>query len=344
MMGGLLCVCDAWAQWSGNNQATEVITESVTFEYATSKVEAVGTAEAIRSVVLFPAVDDRVTDVLFHPGQRVKAGELLVQLDDRRQAVAMRRAEIQLIDAQRTFKRLQNSAKDGAVTQSALDDAETALAIAKVELDSARADLDDRKVLAPFTGVVGLTDVEVGDRITRQTAITTIDQRSTILINFEAPESALPVLLNEPKVTLEPWSNRQETLTASVAEVDSRINETDRTVRARALLENTNDKYRPGMSFRVRLLLKGERYVAIPEAALLWGASGAYIWKSVDGKAVKTPVEVKQRLRGRILVDGDIDAGELLIAEGVQRLREGQAVTSITSQLAGGGSSGMENG
>ena len=92
--------------------------------------------------------------------------------------------------------------------------------------------------------------------------------------------------------------------------------------------DNSNDKYRPGMSFRVNMAINGNRYAAIPEAALLWGANGAYVWISEEGKAKRVNVEVHQRLRGTILVSGDLQEGDLLISEGVQRLRDGQEVTT----------------
>ncbi|WP_240615501.1 efflux RND transporter periplasmic adaptor subunit [Alteromonas facilis] len=330
----LFCSVSANAQWSGNTQATLVLVEPVRYQYEETKVEAVGTAEAFRSVILYPAVADVVTAVEFEPGQHVEAGQLLVKLDDRRQRVALQRAQIELNNAQRTFQRIKNSVKDGAATQNELDLAQTALSLAEVNVKEAQTNLDDRHVLAPFSGVVGLTDIEVGDRITLQTVITTIDQRDQLYVNFSAPESSVSVLSDNSSVTLQPWANRGVELSAAIAQVDSRINNADRTIRARALLENVNDQYRPGMSFRVSLTLRGEHYAAIPEAALLWGATGAYVWKSVNGKAVKVPVNVKQRLRGTILVEGDLHEGEYLVAEGVQRLREGQSVRSDNVSLA----------
>lgn len=330
----LLVSQTANSQWGGgSDRAALVLVEPITFEYEETKVDAVGTAEAFRSVTLFPAVADKVTAVNFTPGQQVSKGDVLIELDARRQKVAVARAELQLSELQRTFQRLNNSQR--AVSESDLDNAKTQYELAKVQLDEATADLEDRSLVAPFDGIVGLTDVEVGDRIGIQTAVTTIDQRSKLFVNFSAPETALPVLIENPKVTLRPWSNRGLTLDAKIAEVDSRINEQDRTIRSRAVLDNTSDQYRPGMSFRVSLTLQGQRYAAIPEAALSWGASGAFIWKDVDGKAVKVPVSIKQRLRGRILVEGDLVEGENLIAEGVQRLRSGQSVEAKDTRMAG---------
>lgn len=322
-------------QASDNDRAALVLVEPVTFEYEVTKVDAVGTAEAVRSVTLYPAVGDKVTAINFIPGQQVSEGDILLMLDDRRQRVAVERSQIELTDSKRTYQRLVNSQSEGAVSQSALDEAKTQFDLARVRLDEAQADLDDRHLIAPFDGIVGLTDVEVGDRINLQTAVTTIDKRDQLFVNFSAPESALRVLTENPSVSLQPWSNRTRSLNAKIAEVDSRINIQDRTIRARAVLDNSEDLYRPGMSFRVSLTMQGERYAAIPEAALLWGASGAYIWKDVNGKATKISVEVKQRLRGRILVDGDLIEGESLIAEGVQRLRPGQAIETKQTRVAG---------
>lgn len=322
------------SQYFGDNQAKLVVLEEVAFQNETKEVEAVGTAEAVRSVTLFSPVSDEVTEVNFVPGQYVEKGKVLVKLDDRRQQVAVRRAKLQLEDTARTFKRLQESHNRGAVSESEFDLARTQRDLAEVTLLEAQADLEDRTIEAPFSGVVGLTDVEVGDRINEQTAITTIDDRSKLFVNFKAPEAALSVLMNNPKVTLEPWTNRNKTISADIAEVDSRINEEDRTMRARAVLDNSNDNYRPGMSFRVNLSIDGNRFAAIPEAALLWGANGAYVWISENGKAKRVDVEVHQRLRGTILVSGSLKQGDLLISEGVQRLRAGQDVTTELARSA----------
>ena len=316
------------AQFFGDNQAKLVVTEPVRFQNEIKQVEAVGTAEAVRSVILYPAVADEVLEVNFVPGQQVEAGKVLVRLDDRKQKVALERAKLQLKDAERTYKRLVESLDRGAVPQSELDLAQTTRDLAKVTVEEAEADLEDRYIVAPFEGVVGLSDVEVGDRITTTTAVTTLDDRGKLYVNFRAPEASLPVLMNAPKVTLEPWTNRDLILNAEIAQLDSRINEADRTLRARAILDNTNDSFRPGMSFRVNLSIDGDRYAAIPEAALLWGATGAYLWKVENGKAKRVDVNVHQRLRGTILVTGDLTDGDMLIAEGIQRLRNGQEVTT----------------
>jgi len=314
------------AQSRGGSGPADVISQTLQFEAQKLEIEAVGTAEAFRSVNIFPAAADKVVAVNFVPGQIVEKGMMLLALDARRQRTALQRAKIQLQDASRTLTRLKQSKQRGAVTQSVLDDAATAQALAEVMLAEANDNLDDRTVIAPFSGVVGLTDIEVGDRIGINTLITTIDMREKLFINFRAPESALSLLLRDSQVTVQPWTDRNLTLPAKVVELDSRVAETDRTIKARALLANNEDVYRPGMSFRVNLSFYGQRYAVIPESGLSWGATGSYVWLVQQNKAKKVAVDIKQRLQGKILVSGDVSEGDELIIEGIQRLRNGQDV------------------
>ncbi|WP_213994858.1 efflux RND transporter periplasmic adaptor subunit [Arsukibacterium sp.] len=323
------------AQSRGEGRAAQVISMPVEFEQQSSQIEAVGSAEAIQSVVIFPAVADKVTAIRFLPGQKVQQGDILLELDARRQKVAVDRARIQLADAERTVERLVVSRRQGAIAQSELDDAQTVRDLMQVMLAEAETELEDRTVRAPFSGVVGLTDVEIGDRITQQTAITTLDNRSELLIDFRAPETALSMLQQQPTLTLQPWQGAETRLSAKISQIDSRIDSSNRTIRVRALLDNSRDVYRPGMSFRIKLELKGEAYAVIPEAALLWGATGAYVWLEQQGTAKRVDVQIKQRLSGRLLVSAEISEGDMLITEGVQTLRVGQRVEAVNEQRAG---------
>ena len=148
---------------SSNALAAEgkrVVVNAVSQERAQQQVQAVGSTEAIRSVVLYPAVGDRVTGVYFQPGDEVQAGDLLLELDSRLQSAALQEAQIQLADAERTLKRLEDSFAKGAIPKSERDDALTQRDLAKVALQVAKAELQDRQVRAQWCN--GLTDV-VGD-------------------------------------------------------------------------------------------------------------------------------------------------------------------------------------
>src|SRR5690554_4349122 len=317
-------------QWGGGDRAALMVMQPVGFERIQRFVEAVGYAEALQSVAVYPAVGDLVLTVNFKPGDEVKQGDVLVRLDDRRQQVDLQRTRIQLEDAERTVKRLASSRAQGAIPQSELDAAETARDLLKVAVREAEVAYEDRQVRAPFDGIVGITDVERGDRITAQTLITTIDKRDQLYIDFNAPEVAIELLQQGAELSVRPWASRTTEIDAEVVQVDSRVDAVNRTLRVRAKIDNSNDLWRPGMSFRVGLSYQGDSYAVVPEAALMWSADGAYVWKSSDGKAQRINVDIRQRLEGRILVSGDLQLGDQLIVEGVQTLRAGQQVRDIS--------------
>ncbi|WJG10316.1 efflux RND transporter periplasmic adaptor subunit [Aliiglaciecola sp. LCG003] len=323
---GLTLNSKSYAQSRPDSGPTKVITEPLKFESLETTVEAVGTAEALKSVNVYPATADKVIETNFTPGHWVEKGQVLLKLDSRRQTAALKRSQIMLKDAKRNLLRLQQSSDGGAVAQSALDAAKISQELAEVSVIDAQTDLEDRVLIAPFSGYVGLSDIEVGDRITTQTMVTTLDDRSRLFVNFSAPESSLAAVTTNSRVVLQPWSDRNIKLDAKVSQVDSRLDIENRTIRVRAELDNKQDVFRPGMSFRVNLIMQGQEYAAIPESGLSWGPSGAYVWKVIGNKATKVPVNIKQRLRGRVLVEGDLLPADTIIVEGIQRLRPGQEI------------------
>ncbi|PHR66940.1 efflux RND transporter periplasmic adaptor subunit [Pseudidiomarina marina] len=323
---GASVIPSSLAQQWGGDRAAWVVMQPVGFERVQRSVEAVGYAEAQRSVALYPAVGDLVLEVNFQPGERVEQGDVLVRLDDRQQQVDLQRARIELEDAERTVRRLTTSRQQGAISQSELDIAVTARDLLKVAAREAEIAYEDRQVRAPFDGVLGITDVEPGDRITTQTLISTIDKREQLYIDFKAPEAAMELLQRGAELIVRPWASRGQAIPAEIVEVDSRVDLTNRTIRVRAAIDNSNDLYRPGMSFRAALTYQGDSYAVVPEAALMWSADGAYVWVEKDGKAQRVDVNIEQRLEGRILVSGELQLGDNLIVEGVQSLRAGQSV------------------
>ena len=119
----------------------------------------------------------------------------------------------------------------------------------------------------PFDGVIGLTDIERGDRVSDQTLIATLDDRSSILVDFNLPEKfAVRLAVGDP-IAMAAWTDRDTTLQGKVHSLGSRIDPMTRTLRVKAVIANPDDRIRPGTSFDVRLSFKGRRYATIPEVA-----------------------------------------------------------------------------
>ena len=288
-----------------------------------------GSGTARQSVVLFPAVPGEVAEVGFRPGQTVRAGQVLLRLEDRTQRLAADLASARVDAARALTLRHEGTRGTGAVPESVVDEARAALRLAEIELAQAREAVADRVVRAPFGGVVGLATVERGDRISTETALTTLDDRRVLFIDFEIPEPYLGrVKIGQAVVAANP-AYPGRAFKGRVAEIDSRIDPVSRNMRMRAAVPNTDDVLRPGMSFQVQLDLTGEARVSVPELALQWDRDGPFVWVVRDDRSARVPARPLRRAEGRVLVDGELKPGESVVVEGVQRLREGIAVRVI---------------
>lgn len=269
----------------------------------------------------------------FTAQQPVQKGDILVSLDDRQEKLALRLAQVQRKDAKSLLDRFEKAVKEGAVPQSEVDTARADYEAAQVAVEQAQLAIEDRKIIAPFDGLVGIPNVDPGDRVTTSTLITGVDARDILHIDFEVPEALVGALRHaqaeQEKVTVSTPAYPTEQFEAYIFAQESRVDPQKRTMIARAALENSQDRFRPGMSFNVEWKIAGEEYAVIPEIALQWGAKGAYIWLIRDAKAAKVPVEVIARKGGNVFLAGAIESQESVVVEGVQRMREGLSVNQI---------------
>lgn len=289
-----------------------------------------GSGRAPRQIALQAAVAGEVQRVALQAGRRVAAGELLVQLVDRPQRIAVAQAEAALDAARSLAARYDRTGTSGAVPASIIDDARHAVRVAELALETAREALADRALKAPFAGVVGLASVSVGDRVATDTVLGTLDDRRVLWVDFDLPEQHLAqVAAGRPlEVRTPAWGG--ELFKGRVLEIDSRVDDSTRAVRVRAEVPNTADRLRPGMSFEVTLALPGQgRRPAVPELALQWGRDGAFVWAVREGVARQVPVRVLQRVGEEVWVEAALVEGEPVVVEGVQRLRDGRRVLPL---------------
>jgi membrane fusion protein (multidrug efflux system) len=322
------CVPEQEDQLRSIQSAPLVVVAPLQFSNERTRIEAVGTSRANRSITLFPAVSGEVVKVRFTSGQYVEAGDVLLELDQRDQKLAVELAEVQLAEAQRLFERYQESAATGATLPTILDAARTELNATRIALDRARISLEDRVIEAPFAGFVVINDIDVGDRIQSSTPIATLDDRSTLLVSFAVPELMSGKIIVGDEVAISTWSSNNAMASGEVFDIDSRINPETRTFTTRARIDNQADDLRPGMSFRVILELEGDNYPILQEVSVQWGADGSYVWLVKAGKVSRMPVEIVQRQRGKVLVETQLASGDLVVVEGIQRLRPGMAVAT----------------
>ncbi len=339
--GGLLSKENQSRKLRGPGGSVPVIVKPVKLSRAVDNIQAIGDGVAKRSITLFPKVSGMVSQIDFRAGRPVRAGDVIVRLDDAQEQIAVRLAEEKLAEARRTLKRNLGLLPKKAVATATVDTMRTAAKTAELELQKARQTLADRSIVAPFDGVLGTPQVELGDRVSETSAIASLDDRSMIVVEFEVPEMYLNRLSLGHKIDAASAGFPGPHFTGKLIEIDSRIDKVTRSVSVRAELPNPEDRLRAGMSFMVSLTLTGEKYPMVAELALLWERDGAYVWRVTNGKAEKVKVSVVKRVAGRILVDGDLAEGQRVVVEGTQRLRPGRRVRFDTPQSVNEGKAGL---
>ena len=309
--------------------AVRILAAPVTMKRNFQRIEAVGTSRARQAATIYAQGEGEVVSIGFSSGQYVKAGHVLAQLENAEERFAVSQAEIAVEDANQLLARYEKIITPGAIAGTQVDAARTAVSAAKVRLDIARDALSRRTVRAPFSGYVGLTEVDPGARITPQTEITRIDDRSILYVDFSVPEQVFGEIAQGDILPMQPFAATDEPVSSEVLVVDSRIDPQKRSFTVRAKVDNQADTLRPGMSFRVDFQLPGNELPAVPEAAIVWGGDGAYLWAVRDGKAERMTVTIVARNDGEVLVDAPLVEGDLIIAEGVQKVREGVRVEDV---------------
>ncbi len=173
---------------NGRRGSVPVIVKPVKLSKVVDKIRAIGNGLANRSITLFPKASGIVSQINFKAGQHAKTGEVIIKLDDAHEKIAVQLAEEKLAEARRTLKRNLLLLPKKAVAAATVDTARSTVKTSELELKKAKEALADRRIVAPYDGVLGIPQIELGDRVSETTAIASLDDRKVILIEFEVPE------------------------------------------------------------------------------------------------------------------------------------------------------------
>lgn len=314
--------------------AVQVVVTEVEARAQADRVTAIGDGRALRSVTLRAEVAGRVMDIGPAAGSRVEEGDLIVQLDDEDAEIALERARITLEDALAESERVKRLRDTGAVTEVRAREAELLLRTSELNLRQAEYDLGQRRIVAPISGWVGIVDIDIGDRINAQDPLITITDRSAILIEFQVPERVIGGISVGMPVELTPLGLRGLELSGVISAIDTVVDRASRTLRVQARVENSDDLLRVGMAFQVALVFPGETLLSVSPLAVQWSSDGAFVWAVRDGKAARVPVVIRQRNSDDVLVEAELENGEVIVIEGVQNLRPGSEVVTNEREVA----------
>jgi membrane fusion protein (multidrug efflux system) len=306
-----------------------VTTATVRSERLAQKIEALGNARANESVDISSKISNIVTAVRFRDGERVRAGQVLVQLDDASARADVAAAQATLTESESQYNRSRELLNTQALSKSQFDQLEATLKANRARLQSVQARLEDTVIRAPFSGRVGLRRVSVGTLISPGDVITTLDDTSVIKLDFSVPETFVATLREGLSVRATAPAFPGRTFAGKVASIDSRVDMNTRSVLVRALLANEDGALKAGMFLNVSLSKDERETLVIPEEALTPEAEKQFVFVVADGKAARREVRIGGRAPGSVEILGGLSAGDRVIVEGTQKVRDGAPVTAI---------------
>lgn len=308
------------------NSRAPVIVAKVGKERDDLVIAAIGTARAKRSVTIYSKSEGEIIEFPVSAGDRVTEGQELLKLDLRNATLAVDYARKSVDDARQKHERALYLRDRKVSSRANVEDAAIAVDRAEIQLRQAEEALRERTIRAPFSGVIGIPKVELGDRINPQTALLTLDDRTELFVEFKVPEKFLPRLKLGNKIEGRTPGYGDKPFAGSIGKIDSRIEPVSRTIMVRAVFPNADDLLRPGMSFTIELPLPGNVYPSVPELSLQWNQGDSFVWLVKNKKAKRTVVRTIRRRNEIVLIDGPVVPGDLVVTEGVQRLRDGKDV------------------
>ena len=287
----------------GGAAANAVTVEAVKVATAAmpQTITAVGSLRSDESITVRPEVAGRISAILFNEGQRVGKGATLVKLDPSINQADVEQARANLKLAKSKFDRAVDLAKSNFISGQARDEAENNLRVAEAALQLADAKLAKTEIKAPFSGVIGLRVVSIGDYVKEGADVVNLEAIDPLKVDFRVPEIYMKqVKVGQPlEIALDALPGK--THEGRVYAINPLVDATGRSIVIRAQVKNADTTLRPGMFARVRLITKDQQdALVIPEQAIVPQGDEWYVFRIVDGKALRTKIAVGQRRDSKV--------------------------------------------
>lgn len=289
-------------------------------------ITAIGTLRSAESVVMKSEISGRIAAVSFSDGSRVAKGDTLITFDASIQEAQVNQAKAERDLAAAKLKRTQDLFDKKFLSAAALDDARASEQIAQAKLALAQATLGKMSLRAPFSGVIGIRQVSVGDYIKEGADLVNLEDTSSMKVDFRVPEQASGRLRVGQVVGLQSDAFVGQSFPAKVTAVDSAVDPLGRSLLMRAELRDVSQRLKPGMFMRVTLVLETRKNaLTIPEESVVTQQGRLLVFKVVDGKAVSTPVVTGLRVTNKdkavVEVVKGLAAGDIVVTAGQIKIR-----------------------
>jgi len=294
------------------------------------EVEALGTLQSNENVTIMTTVTELVTKINFEDGQRVKRGDVLVEMDAAEELAEKVEEQSRINEAQKQVDRLLSLVAQNVASKSALDQQKRDLQTAQARLNAVQSRINRHILLAPFDGVVGLRNISVGALAQPGNLITTLDDNSKMKLDFSVPDIFIATLKPGISVVARSSSYPTEIFEGKIASISSRVDPITRSITARAILDNSDQKLKAGMLLRVTIKKNPRQVIIIPEEALTSNGRNNFVMviQNTDNKTTvrQQQVELGKRRKGGVEILSGLEEGQQIVTHGSLRLRPGAQV------------------
>jgi membrane fusion protein (multidrug efflux system) len=286
------------------------------------RMESVGTVRAREAVTITTKVAGMVTAIHFEEGQQVAAGDVLMELDSAALSAELDQARAQSDNARTQLGRARALPAGQAVARARVDELETLSRGAEGRVRQIQARLDELRLTAPFAGRVGLRQVSVGALIQPGTPVTSLDDVSSVRVEFSIPEVHVARVRQGSPVRARSAAHGDRLFEGRVAVMDTRIDTATRTLRVISEFDNADEALRPGLFLNVELTLESRpSALLVPEEALDSLGDQTFVYAVRDGRARRIPVQMGLRVAGEVEIRSGVRADDVVVVRGLQRLR-----------------------
>ncbi|MEI4515196.1 MULTISPECIES: efflux RND transporter periplasmic adaptor subunit [unclassified Stenotrophomonas] len=316
-------------------EVVPVTTQVVQTSAWSDTLQALGTAKARESVTITAKVSEIIDTVHFDSGQQVSAGTPLVTLRGQAQEAALLQAQATFAEADQLYKRQRELAAQQLVASATLDTQRAIRDAAEARVREMQSDIGDRRVRAPFAGVLGIRQVSEGSLVTPTTVIATLDDIERMHVDFQVPEAELASLAKGDKVSATSVAYPGRTFEGDVATIDTRVDPGTRAVTVRADFINADHALRPGMLLDVRMFRPERQALVIPEIAVVQVGRDSFVFRvKPDHVVERVDVVSGARRSGVVEIREGLKAGDRIVVDGTGKLRPGLKVNDTAAPAA----------
>ncbi len=293
----------------------------------TRTVTAVGTLVGNQLVKIRPEVHGLISKIHVTGGEEVKEGQALFEIDSRTFQAELKEAQARLSLAQAEYNRTEKLAASNFASGKNRDKVGSELKIAEANVDNAKTKLERTVIYAPFTGIIGIHNLSVGSPINEQAELATLVDVDPIKIDFKLPADYLKNISVGQTVTVKVDGFGEKTYKAIIESIDSTVEESAHSIAIRAVMNNKNGVFKPGIFARVDVVVGSkDDAIIVPQSAIEISGEEEFLYKVIEGIAFRVPVATDIQEGENVDVIRGVNPGDLIITVGQSKIRDGVPV------------------